>query len=288
MPSKLYTDHDFWPKVKLDMLVFAWFHVIIVCPFLNRARVMDLLPIFKTLAKRNVTVCLFMKRPKNMTQSQLEEYEYLQGILRAAKVHVIEREHIHAKIVVIDFVIHWEGSLNTASQIARKSTTSDAVEPIRGPKQKKSLLSELEEYREDDSRLPAENMRRFFSETKELLNVIARFQLRRCKQCRTNALYYSVCSGPTPSSTLGLLVAHQRQKFRLDQTEIAQLIGTKSPNVSRIEAGHNITLKTLFKLAEKLDLDVALIPKHMTPSAYAFLKQQESNRSAETMNRDVS
>lgn len=51
----------------------------------------------------------------------------------------------------------------------------------------------------------------------------------------------------------------RRGELGLSQTELARLIGTKQPAISRLEKGdYNTTLSTFFKVAEALDLDISL------------------------------
>jgi predicted transcriptional regulator len=51
----------------------------------------------------------------------------------------------------------------------------------------------------------------------------------------------------------------RRSQLRLSQAELARLIGTKQPAISRLEKGdYNTTLNTFFKVAEALDMDVSL------------------------------
>ncbi len=51
----------------------------------------------------------------------------------------------------------------------------------------------------------------------------------------------------------------RRSKLGISQKELAQIIGTKQPAISRLEKGdYNTTLRTFFKVADALDLDVSL------------------------------
>src|SRR3972149_10892164 len=51
----------------------------------------------------------------------------------------------------------------------------------------------------------------------------------------------------------------RRSKLGISQAELARIIGTKQPAISRLEKGdYNTTLSTLFKVADALDLDVSL------------------------------
>ena len=51
----------------------------------------------------------------------------------------------------------------------------------------------------------------------------------------------------------------RRSQLRISQTELARLIGTKQPAISRLEKGdYNTTLSTFLKVADALDLDISL------------------------------
>ncbi len=50
----------------------------------------------------------------------------------------------------------------------------------------------------------------------------------------------------------------RRSQLRISQTQLAQMIGTRQPAISRLEKGdYNTTLSTIFKVADALDLDVS-------------------------------
>jgi DNA-binding XRE family transcriptional regulator len=51
----------------------------------------------------------------------------------------------------------------------------------------------------------------------------------------------------------------RRNQLKLSQTQVARIIGTKQPAISRLEKGdYNTTLNTFFKVADALDLDICL------------------------------
>ncbi len=51
----------------------------------------------------------------------------------------------------------------------------------------------------------------------------------------------------------------RRSQLRISQTELARIIGTKQPAISRLEKGdYNTTLSTFFKVADALDMDISL------------------------------
>ncbi|NQT72367.1 MAG: helix-turn-helix transcriptional regulator [Chloroflexi bacterium] len=51
----------------------------------------------------------------------------------------------------------------------------------------------------------------------------------------------------------------RRNKLNMSQTQLAKIIGTKQPAISRLERGdYNTTLGTLFKVASALDMDLEI------------------------------
>ena len=51
----------------------------------------------------------------------------------------------------------------------------------------------------------------------------------------------------------------RRNQLRISQTQLAKMVGTKQPAISRLEKGdYNTTLSTFFKVANALDLDISL------------------------------
>lgn len=57
-------------------------------------------------------------------------------------------------------------------------------------------------------------------------------------------------------------VIERRNQLRISQTQLARIVGTKQPAISRLEKGdYNTTLSTFFKVANALDLEVSLKPR---------------------------
>jgi len=60
-------------------------------------------------------------------------------------------------------------------------------------------------------------------------------------------------------------IIERRNQLQLSQTRLARIIGTRQPAISRLEKGDsNTTLSTLLKVAEALDLDIALSVRSRT------------------------
>lgn len=62
-----------------------------------------------------------------------------------------------------------------------------------------------------------------------------------------------------PKYELVQTIIERRNQLKISQTELARIIGTRQPAISRLEKGDsNTTLRTFFKVAEALDLDISL------------------------------
>jgi len=54
-------------------------------------------------------------------------------------------------------------------------------------------------------------------------------------------------------------IIERRNQLRISQAQLARIIGTRQPAISRLESSScNTTLDTLFKVADALDLDITL------------------------------
>jgi len=61
-----------------------------------------------------------------------------------------------------------------------------------------------------------------------------------------------------------MLIVH-RSKLGMSQKELAEIIGTKQPAISRLESGDsNTTISTLFRVTEALGLDISLKARRAT------------------------
>jgi DNA-binding XRE family transcriptional regulator len=62
-----------------------------------------------------------------------------------------------------------------------------------------------------------------------------------------------------PKYGLVQTIIERRNQLQISQSQLARIIGSRQPAISRLEKGDsNTTLKTFFKVAEALDLDIAL------------------------------
>ena len=118
--SRLFDEKSFYSSFLSD-LEDCEREVIIESPFISRARMDILLPFFRRLVNRDVTVYVITKDP-----SILEEplFTYSSEIIREFEVlgvHVLAASnHHHRKLAILDRQVLWEGSLNILSQTNSK------------------------------------------------------------------------------------------------------------------------------------------------------------------------
>lgn len=72
-----------------------------------------------------------------------------------------------------------------------------------------------------------------------------------------------------PKYDLVQTIIERRSQLQISQTQLARIIGTRQPAISRLEKGDsNTTLKTFFKVADALDLDITLSIKSKTKAGH--------------------
>jgi DNA-binding XRE family transcriptional regulator len=60
-------------------------------------------------------------------------------------------------------------------------------------------------------------------------------------------------------------IIERRSQLHISQTQLAEMIGTRQPAISRLEKGdYNTTLSTFFKVANALNLDISLKAQRKT------------------------
>ena len=62
----------------------------------------------------------------------------------------------------------------------------------------------------------------------------------------------------------------RRNQLRISQTQLARIVGTRQPAISRLEKGdYNTTLSTLFKVTNALGLDISLKARKRTRDSHS-------------------
>jgi DNA-binding XRE family transcriptional regulator len=75
-------------------------------------------------------------------------------------------------------------------------------------------------------------------------------------------------TGETP---VGQLLAAERERLGLSQSELARRLGVSGANLSRIERGADLRVSTLLDVARALGFEPMLVPKAYVPSVRALL-----------------
>ena len=69
----------------------------------------------------------------------------------------------------------------------------------------------------------------------------------------------------SPKYTVVRELIQRRNELHLSQRELAKMVGTRQPAISRLEAGdYNARIETLIKVADALGLQFSLKPKRPT------------------------
>ncbi len=117
--SAFYTEKDFYPAFVGD-LFSARHRVVLYTPFIGKRRWPEIEPFIADLRSRDVDVYLLHKPPSDPEWRNGDPafgHAVFSG-LEAMGVHLVPMSGVHAKTIVIDSEIVYEGSLNWASQVA--------------------------------------------------------------------------------------------------------------------------------------------------------------------------
>ncbi len=95
-----------------------------------------------------------------------------------------------------------------------------------------------------------------------LLNHLGARSIQRIEQTPWN------WTGGTP---VGRLLAAERERLSVSQSELARRLGVSGANLSRIEHGADLRVSTLIELARALGFEPMLVPKAYVPSVRALL-----------------
>lgn len=137
LKSSLHCDRTFYSAFSND-LRRSNDEVIIESPFLANNRTNSLLPIFRKLTRRGVSVRINTRNPAHHDKELCIQAWQSIGKLRAVGVKVkFYNDMRHRKLAVIDKKILWEGSLNIMSQsfskeLMRRTVSGElAIQMIR-------------------------------------------------------------------------------------------------------------------------------------------------------------
>lgn len=113
--SSLFNQDTFY-KAFINDLVHARNIVVIESPFIAKKRIVQLLPVFMNLRKRNVRIIVNTKPFDEHNPLLYEQVLWAIEEMQAINIEVFLTVGHHRKFAVIDDNILWEGSLNILSQ----------------------------------------------------------------------------------------------------------------------------------------------------------------------------
>jgi hypothetical protein len=116
LTSRLYDQDTFYPQFIRDLQQCGT-EAIIESPFITGRRLSTLLPIFKRLRARNVSVIINTRQPDEH-EDDFMRYEAQQAVsvLHNMGISVLHTGGHHRKLAILDRGILFEGSLNILSQ----------------------------------------------------------------------------------------------------------------------------------------------------------------------------
>ncbi len=112
--------------------------LIIYSPFMTYNRVGDLLKNFKEAISRNVEIIVITKSLSDRNKRDVQTYQKIEEELKSIGVNIVYKKGMHEKLVFIDDIIVWNGSLNALSN---SGNTSEIMHRIRNDK----ITKEFEE-----------------------------------------------------------------------------------------------------------------------------------------------
>lgn len=240
------TAPEFFAQLPLD-LKNTKFHAVIHTGHLAFWRIGDLRAILKPAIDRGVRVCVFAQSPDSelhpADQKTMDDFHAKVKILKVSKSHVTVRREAHEKIVILDGLITYTGSLNVLSHGGR--------------------TSELMTRRVDRN---------------TALYIMKKFRLDNCEECDTNVLTDSVtCEDRL--GTLGAQVRQIRKACGMTQSKLAERMNAANCLLSHIENGErSVRIETISRVCDEMNQEFRLLPKFMIPSINEYLESIYGSR----------
>lgn len=113
--SRLFNEATFYRQFTKD-LQRCGSEVVIESPFMTTRRVGTLLPVFRKLLRRGVSITVNTKPPEELDEFLYYESQEAVQQLQDAGVDVLFTGGHHRKLAILDRRTLWEGSLNILSQ----------------------------------------------------------------------------------------------------------------------------------------------------------------------------
>lgn len=133
--SKLFDESTFYQAFLHD-LAQCNTEVIIESPFITKERMAILYPAFEKLIKKNVSVYVFTRDPREHSETmELQSESEIQRFERLGVQVLLCTGNHHRKLAIIDRNILWEGSLNILShgksrEIMRRIDEKESAEEM--------------------------------------------------------------------------------------------------------------------------------------------------------------
>lgn len=233
MSHKVFTHDTFDEAFEADLAV-ARCLVLMQSPFLTVRRIKRFYGPFSKCVRRGVRVCMFIQDPS--TESNLyriAEINASADLLKKIGVHVSPKPKAHEKLIVIDNMIAWDGSLNMMS------------------------------YRDT-----SERMTRWISPRK-VREIISTHHLDECVVC-SSFTSFSICADDGTAfrerQFVGNLVRQHRELLGMSQQELADKVGIPQSTIYAVEhAARDVRVGTMVRIMRQLGLYLRAIPWHLVP-----------------------
>ncbi|HEY9717722.1 MAG TPA: helix-turn-helix domain-containing protein [Trichormus sp.] len=225
---KVYDETGFY-KAFADDLKAARALVLIQSPFLREWRISTLEPVLRDCINRRVRICVFAQT------EAMRDAKVVAGAKRLIEigVHVSCRSGVHAKVIIIDEEILYDGSLNSFSH----TTSSERM------------------TRWEDRDMACQAM---------LMH-----ELNLCDPCRSYGFNITESEDEVDHDRklIGIIVRRRRKRLRLSQRELANKLGLHQSVLSKIESGTRIVnANLLILICRKLGLRLTPVPEYVTPT----------------------
>jgi hypothetical protein len=115
LSSRLYDNRNFYKAFEKD-LKKARKNILIESPFITTRRMNDLLPIFRKLRRRGVSIVINTRSPDEHDYEYALQATYAVQAMQEMDILVLYTGKLHRKLAIIDNKVLWEGSLNILSQ----------------------------------------------------------------------------------------------------------------------------------------------------------------------------
>lgn len=113
-PGIIFDSRSFYAPFSAD-LSGAVNHILLLSPFMRKARVTQVLKLLAPSFEKGVAVTVLTRPPQNYKPEQQDEISSLIAKLRSANIMVETKSKIHQKYAIIDQEIVWYGSINFLS-----------------------------------------------------------------------------------------------------------------------------------------------------------------------------